>query len=211
MTIILVISSIPLKLIASKTVLKIDSVNLSPVFKFRKERGNLLAIFGSAAVDSCATYFWPLLIFIVLAGNFISVGILGAVIAGVSIGSSLGVGVLIDKLGPQKIIGSLSLGDSLVWIVRVFSQTPLLASLASVLQALTTHNLSLTLDTMIYEKARAKGSIAPIIQREVGFAISKTTFLALSGFTFLLGAPLVFTFFAASVATLLTKLYTPDY
>lgn len=207
MALILLLSGIPLNYISGKTALNLNPGDFDSIFRFKNERKNLLAIFGLGVVDCAATYFWPLFIFGVLAGNFIGVGVLGSVMAGVSIVSAMLTGWLIDRFKAERIIKPLSLSDSIAWIVRAFSVTPLLAFLSSVLQSATTHNISLNLDVMIYEKARSKGSINPIIQREVGFAVSKSIFLLLSGLILWLGFPLFAIFLIASLAALLPRLY----
>lgn len=207
MALILLLSGIPLNYISGKTMLKINLGDFDNIFRFKNERKNLLAIFGLGVVDCIAAYFWPLFIFGVLAGNFINVGVLGSVMAGVSIVSAMLIGWLIDRFKPERIIKPLSLSDSLAWIVRAFSATPALLYLSSILQSAITHNISLNMDAMIYEKARSRGSIGPIIQREVGFAVSKSIFLLLSGLILWLGFPLFAIFLIASLAALLPRLY----
>lgn len=207
MALILLLSGIPLHYIAGKTMLSVNPGDFEDIFRLKNERKNLLAIFGLGVVDSAATYFWPLFIFGVLSGNFISVGVLGSVMAGVSIVSAMLIGWLIDKFKPERIIKPLSLSDSIAWIVRAFSVTPALLYLSSILQSAITHNVSLNMDAMIYEKARSKASISPILQREVGFAVSKSIFLLLSGLILWLGFPLFAFFLIASLAALLPRLY----
>lgn len=210
MALITLIANLPLRYLPSqKNIISVDILKTISTLSPKKEKKSYLALFGLGTIDVVAGNFWPLFIFPVMAG-FVGLGFVGSLIALVSTVTTITIGVLIDKYGPKAVINILSPIDSLVWISRIFVNTPFRVFGVSGAQSLTTAGQIITVDSMIYERARHDNLVAFIIQREMGLALGKFIFLLVLGILFWFGLPLITVFIFAALAALLPKFYPAE-
>lgn len=210
MGVLVALANFPLKYLPSqKNSISVDIIKTITVLAPKSEQKSYLALFGTGIIDVVAGNFWPLFIFPIMAG-FVGLGFVGSLIALVSTVTTIAVGFLIDRYGPKKVINILSPLDSILWILRIFINTPLRVFAASAGQAFSTSGQIITLDSMIYERARHDNVVAFIIQREVGLALSKFVFLLFVGILFWFGVPLVVVFIFAAIGALLVRFYPAE-
>lgn len=210
MTILVILASLPLKYLPKqKDVISVDILKTVLALAPKKESKSYLALFGAGVIDVVSFNFWPLFVFPVLA-NFVGVGFMGSLVAFVSVITTIIIGFAIDKYGPKKILNIISSVDSLAWTLKIFVSTPLQVFGISGFRALTTSGQLISLDSMIYERARHENLVAFIVQREVGLAIGKFIFLLLIGILFWFGLPLAAVFLITALIALLTRLYPEE-
>lgn len=206
----LILALFPLKFLpVRKNMVSIDIIKTVKALAPKSEQKSFLALFGFGVVDVVAVSLWPIFIFPIMAG-FAGVGFIGSLIALVSTVTSITVGWMIDKFGAKNVIKILSPMDSLVWVFRIFVSTPLRVFAASGAQALTTSGQLMTLDSMIYQRARHSDVAAFIVQREIGLSLGRFMFLILAGVLFWFGLPLQAIFVFAAVAALLPRFYPAE-
>jgi len=120
---------------------------------------------------------WPLFIFIIL-GSYLSIGIVGSLLSGVSAILLWVVGKYSDRCDKRKIIRWGTYFDSLSWFLRAFVITPLQVFLVTILSALTTGVRESPLGALQYDKA--KGEIAAyFVSREVFICLGRILMLVL--------------------------------
>lgn len=205
-----VLATFPLRYLPNrKNLISIDIMKTVTALAPRSEQKSYFALFGVGIIDVVAGNFWPLFIFPVMAG-FAGVGFIGSLISLISTATNIIIGWLVDKFGSKKIINILSPLDSLMWVFRIFVTTPLRVFVASSAQALTTSGQMMTLDSMVYERARHADIAAFIVQREIGLSLGRFLFLILIGVLFWFGLPLKVVFVFAAVAALLPRFYPAE-
>ncbi|MBU1031883.1 MFS transporter [Patescibacteria group bacterium] len=210
MAITTVVATFPLKFLpARKNIIAIDIVKTVTALSPKREQRSYLAFLGIGVIDVVTWYFWPLFIFPIMAG-FAGVGFIGSLIVLVSSVTNIITGWMIDKFGAKKVINILSPLDSLVWVFRIFVTTPLRVFVASTGQALTTTGQVITLDAMVYERARHTDIAAFIVQREIGLSLGRFLFLISVGVLFWFGMPFKFVFIFAAAAALLPRFYPAE-
>ncbi len=210
MTILIGLAVLPLKYLPKqKDIISIDILQTVLALAPKKEARSYFALFGFAVIDLVGGNFWPLFVFPALAG-FIGVGFMGSLVALVATVTTITTGFVIDRLGVKKVLTVLSSLDSLTWIIKPFVVTPLHIFSVAGISAFTTAGQMMSVDTLVYERARHENLVAYIVQREVGLALSKFIFLLLMGILFWFGLPLVFIFVMAALAALGTRLYPEE-
>lgn len=210
MLILILIASFPLKYLPKqKDTVSIDILEIASALSPLKEKKSYIALLGVGVIDVVSIYFWPLYVFPILAG-FIGVGFIGSLMSLISIITILITGLLIDRFGTKKVINIISSLDSILWVLRIFVITPLRVYLISGGQALTTSGQIITMDAMVYERARHNNLVAYIVQRETGLAVGKFIFLFVVGILFWFGMPLLTVFVITAFIALLTRIYPTE-
>lgn len=210
MTVVLVLATFPLKFLpACKNMISIDIIKTITALSLKSEQRSYLAFLGIGVVDVVAGHFWPLFIFPIMTG-FAGVGFIGSLIALISSVTNIIIGWMIDKFGSRAVIKILSPLDSLIWVFRIFVTTPFRVFVASTGQALVTTGQVITLDSIVYERARHNDIAAFIVQREIGLSLGRFLFLILVGVLFWFGLPLKVVFIFAAIATLLPRFYPAE-
>lgn len=207
MSVLTGLAYLPLKFLPTqKNTISVDVLKTVSVLTPKREQKSYLALLGVGVINVVAVNFWPLYIFPIMAG-FIGLGFVGSLIALISTITTITVGFLIDKFGAKKVINILSVADSLFWVMRIFVNNPVRVYTASAAQSFTTVGQTMTLDAMIYERARHDNVVAFIIQREVGLALGQFIFALLLGVLFWFGVPIAVSFIFAAGGALLVRFY----
>lgn len=134
---------------------------------------------------------------------------MGSLSAFIATVTTISIGMLIDKFGAKRILTIFSSLDSIAWILRAFVATPIHVFVTSGIGALTASGQLISMDSLIYERARHINLVALIVQREIGLALGKTVFLLVAGALLWFGLPLPAVFIITAALALLTRLY-PD-
>lgn len=207
MSFILLLATIPLRYLPKgKVNPHIKPTDIFSILSSPKELKDNIGVTGQAIIDGSATHFWPVYVFAIFTG-YINLGFVGTLIGFISMIGALFIGLAIDKVGPKKTLAVISILDAVTWIGKTLVTTPTGAVLASGSQALTVAGQNITIDTMLYEKARNITIIGYVMQRELIFALTKATFFIIMGYLFYLGFALTALFYICAGAALLTRLY----
>lgn len=210
MGILVGLANFPLRYLPNRrNTISVDIIRTITVLAPKTEQKSYIALLGAGIIDLIAGSFWPLFIFPVMAG-FVGLGFVGSLIALISTVTTIIIGVLIDRYGPRRVINILSPLDSILWALRIFVDTPLRVFTASAGQAFSTSGQIISLDSMIYERARHDNVVAFIIQREMGLALGKFIFLLFIGTLFWFGTPLAVVFIFAAIGALLVRFYPAE-
>lgn len=209
MTIIVILANLPLKYLPKqKDIISIDILKTVFALAPKAERKSYLALLGAGVLDQVAALFWPIFVFSILTG-YIGVGFMGSLSAFIATVTTISIGMLIDKFGAKRILTIFSSLDSIAWILRAFVATPIHVFVTSGIGALTASGQLISMDSLIYERARHINLVALIVQREIGLALGKTVFLLVAGALLWFGLPLPAVFIITAALALLTRLY-PD-
>lgn len=204
---LVLLSVFPLKLLPNKTnTVNINILEIVSGLNPKKEIKSYLSLLGIGASDIIYQIFWPIYIFPILSG-FAQIGFMAAIGAFVTSVATLGMGVLIDKIGPKKFISYISPLDSLVWIAKTMVATSTQIYILSALRGITFSGQGMSLDSLVYERARHKGLVGIIVQRELGLALGRFLFLFLLGIAFWFNFPLVGVLLLGAIVALLPSLY----
>lgn len=205
--VLLFVAIFPLKYLPkNKDTVSIDILKIARSLSPKKELKSFLALFGLGVGGTTNEVFWPIYIFPILMG-FAGVGLMGSLSAIVASIASIAFGLLIDKYGAKNILKIISPLDSIVWILKAIVVSANQIYLVSLLRGASNPGQVMSLDTLLYERARHEDLVSFIIQREVGLAIGRFIFLFFVGILFWFGLPLVFILIFAGLFVLLPSLY----
>lgn len=158
---------------------------------------------ADGAENMVGVMIWPVFLFQLLNGQYLSVGILSSVIMLVSIFVQMGVGRLVDKGNRNSMLKIGTALYSLGWIFKIFVTTALQVFIASIY-----HNFALILlrtpfDSIMYEKHADQGSYVDeyTVLREIALGIGRVLMIAVL-FLLLNIASLNLSFLLAAVAVL---------
>lgn len=173
----------------------------------KKNRKLLLAYSGEGAEFVVGFVIWPIFIFQLLEGNYLSVGIISSSIVLVSIILRLAIGTLTDKMSKRKIIRAGSILHALGWVGKVFIQTAFHIFAVGAYHAFTSVIMRTPFATLMYEQAADRGHYVDeyTVLREMAICFGRVLMLILI-FALLCFAGLNFTFILAAIATLLFSL-----
>lgn len=205
--VLLIVAAFPLKYLPrKKDTVSIDILKIARALNPKKELKSYLALMGVGAGGVTSEIFWPIYIFPILMG-FAGIGLMGSLTAIVASVSSIVVGLLIDKLGAKSILRFTAPIDSLMWVVKALIGTSGQVYIVSLFRGVTNPGQVMSLDTLLYERARHEDLVSFIVQREVGLAITRFVFMFFVGVLFWFGMPLVFVLIIAAILVLFTPLY----
>jgi MFS family permease len=175
---------------------------------FQKEnRGVVWSNLGNGIQDAVGTLIWPMFIFIILKGNYFSVGVITSLTIVILIVLRFAIGNALDKMGKKKILKLGSVFYTTGWIIKIFVETG-----TGIFLSHTYHNFGkvvnkLSFDSEIYEQAADNGHYIDeyTVLKEISLILGK-------GIMFLISIPIVIylgittTFLVAALATLLMTL-----
>lgn len=205
--VLLLMAVFPLKYLPKrKDTVSVDILKIARSLNPKKELKSFLALFGIGSGGVTNETFWPIFIFPLLVG-FAGVGLMGSLTAIVASVASVIYGLLIDKVGAKTILRFVSPIDSLLWIVKALVVTSNQVYLVSLFKGVINPGQVMSLDTLLYERARHEDLVSFIVQREVGLAVGRFVFMFLVGVLFWFGMPLAFVLIITAVLVLFTPLY----
>ena len=175
---------------------------------FQKEnRGVVWSNLGNGVQNAVGTLIWPIFIFIILKGNYLSVGLITSITIIALITLRFAIGNALDNMSKGRILKFGSIFYTTGWIIKIFVETG-----TGVFLSHTYHNFGkvvnqLSFDSEIYEQAADNGHYVD------EYTVLKETSLILGkGIMFLVSIPIVMflgitaTFALAAVATLFMTL-----
>jgi len=170
----------------------------------KKNRKLFLAYSGDGAETIVGIVIWPIFIFQLLKGNYISVGIISSLIIFASIILRLVTGALTDKISKKRLIRFGSFLYALGWIGKIFVQTAFQIFVVSGYQGLAAIIRRTPFTTLMYEQAADRGHYVDeyTALREISICIGRVLMLILL-FVLYLFVGLNFGFLLAAIASLL--------
>jgi len=170
-------------------------------------RGVVWSNVGNGVQEAVGTLIWPMFIFIILEGDYLSVGVITSLTIIALIVLRFAVGNALDKISKAKILKFGSIFYTTGWIIKIFIETG-----TGIFLAHTYHNFGkvvnkLSFDSEIYEQAADNGHYI-----DEYTVLKETSFLFGKGLMFLISIPVVIyigittTFIIAALATLLMTL-----
>ena len=176
-------------------------------FFSKKNRQMMVAYMGDGAENWIGGVLWPIFIWQLLEGEFLTIGIITSLITFVAVILKLIVGDYTDRFNKRKLMHLGSALYSLGWIIKMFISTAFHIFLAS-----TYHNFAYILlrtpfDALMYEKAADSGhyideySTLREMYLQVGRIIVMIVILILLKFV-----PLYLVFVLAAISSLLVNL-----
>ncbi|MBI2573044.1 MFS transporter [Candidatus Woesearchaeota archaeon] len=140
--------------------------------------------FMSKGTDSMATsVLWPLLIFFIL-GDYFSLGIAEAVLAGGSAVLMWIIGKYSDHMNKHTLIHVMGVLESLAWVARAFVATPFHVFAVSIIGAIINGVRIPPLEAVEFDKARGH-SVSYFVSREVFICLGRVLMLS---FVLLIGS-----------------------
>lgn len=207
MIILVIIAIYPLKYLPKRDdKVEIDIIKTITALSPRKEFKSYLTFFGQSMTGYTFMIFWPLFTLPILKG-VVDIGFMGSINALVATIVALGIGFLVDKFGPKRIVSFTSIIDSLMWVIMSFVSLPWQVYYSSSLSVAFRETTEISLDTMVYERARHSDFVAFIIQRELALGIGRLIFFLPIGILLWFGLAIQYVFLMAAAAVLLTRLY----
>jgi len=203
--IIALIAIIPILLL--KPVKEKFSFKYFQTFKilFKKDNRKMLFAYGGQGAEFIVGFvIWPIFIFQLLNGNYLSVGILTSLVVLVSIILRLLIGDLSDRMDKRKIIKAGSVLHAVGWLVKIFIQTAFQIFAVGAYHAFTGAVMGTSFTTLMYEQAADRGHYVDeyTVLREISGMIGRTLMLLLV-LVLLSFLGLNYTFILAALATLL--------
>jgi len=119
----------------------------------KKNRGLLLAYFSDGFQGSAGYVIWPIFIFLLLNGQYMSVGIISTLIILVTVVLRLIMGDITDHKNKKHLLKYGSLIHAIGWFVRVFVQSGFQIFAIGVYHGFSEILMRAPFDTLMYERA----------------------------------------------------------
>lgn len=207
MIVLLIISVLPLRFLPNqKNKVEVDIKSIVTSLNPKKEFRTYLALMGIGSSEVMYVIFWPIYIFPILSG-FAGVGFMASLGAFVTSCTAFLIGFLVDKFGAGKVLKIVSPIDSIFWVAKCFVTLPNQVYTLSSVRGATASAQGMSFDSLVYERARHKGLVAVIVERELGLGLGRFVLLFALGMAFWFGFPLVGILILAAIVTLLPSLY----
>lgn len=173
----------------------------------KKNRKLLLAFSGDGAETMVGLIVWPIFIFQLLKGEYLTVGIVASLIVLASIILRLFVGVLTDKMSRKRLIKVGSILYFVGWIGKIFVQTAFQIFVVSSYHSFAAIIRRTPFTTLMYEQAADRGHYVDeyTVLREIASNIGRVLMLVLLFILFYF-AGLNFAFILAATASLLINI-----
>jgi len=173
----------------------------------KKNRKLLLSCIGDGAEFVVGLVIWPIFIFQILNGNYLSVGIVSSLIILFTIILRLLIGDLTDRKSKRGIIKAGSIFHALGWIGKIFIASAFQIFVVSAYHSFTAIIVKTPFLTLLYEQAADRGHYVDeyTVLKEIALNIGRvlTLFLLLILLSF---TGLTFAFVIAAFASLLINL-----
>jgi hypothetical protein len=126
-------------------------------FFSKKRRKAVLAFMGDGAENVVSGIIWPIFIWQILKGNYLSVGAISSVIVLTTIILQLAVGKFADSGKRDKIFKWGTMLYALGWLIKIFIETAFQIFVVSTYHNFTRIFTRTPFDTMLYERAADQG------------------------------------------------------
>ena len=144
---------------------------------------------------------WPLFIFVIL-DDYVSLGIIGFILSGVSALLIVGVGKFSDHNNKRKILRWINGFESFSWIARAMVQTAGQVYMTTIFGALTYGGREAPMEALEYDKARSTDPVGYFVSREVFICLGRILLLIFVLITDSLSGGLIFNGFVNLAAFL---------
>ncbi len=177
----------------------------------RKYRGVVVSEIGNGVQNAVGSVVWPIFIFLVLDGDYLSVGAISSITIVAIIALGFVVGTLIDKWGRARV---LKIGSALYttgWIFKVFVGTGFGVFLSDIYHNFGKVVNKLSFDTSVYDHAADEGHFIDEITvlKETSLLLGKGAMFIASIFIIsMLGITATFLF--AAIASIFMTLITRE-
>lgn len=170
----------------------------------KKNRKLLLAYSGDGAETVVGVVIWPIFIFQLLKGNYLTVGIVTSLIILASIALRLVIGALTDKMSKRRLIRVGSILYFIGWFGKMFVQTAFHIFVVSSYHSFAAIIRRTPFTTLMYEQAADRGHYVDeyTVLREVALCVGRVLMLVLLFILFYF-VGLTFAFVLAAIASLL--------
>jgi MFS family permease len=155
---LIIISIIPFFLI--RTVHEKYSFGYWETFKrlfHKKNRRSLLAYGADGAENAVGVVLWPIFIWQILEGNYLTIGLISSIVVIVTIVIRLIMGKYTDKVKKKKLMRAGSILYAAGWIFKTFVTTGFQIFIASTYHNFATVVMRTPFDALMYEKAADSG------------------------------------------------------
>lgn len=173
----------------------------------KKNRKLLLAYSGDGAETMVGAIIWPIFIFQVLQGDYLTVGIVTSLIILASVVLRLIIGALTDKMSKRQLIKVGSILYFFGWLGKIFVQTAFHIFVVSSYHSFAAIVRRTPFTTLMYEQAADRGHYVDeyTVLREVSLNIGRVLMLVLL-FVLFYFVGLTFAFILAAIASLLINI-----
>jgi len=115
---------------------------------------------------------WPVFIYLTFR-NILAIGYIGTISGVGAILFNLFIGKYTDKIDKRKLLGAGALIMVVIWLVRFFAVTPLLAYSLTLISAFFGILIMIPINTMVYGLAKREGAPTFILFREFGVTLGR--------------------------------------
>ncbi len=141
----------------------------------KKNRHLFIGHFADGAQAWVGAIVWPIFIFILLDGDFFSVGFIASLVVMVTIVVKLIFGNLSDHMSKTKIVKFVSIFHAAGWVIKSFVASPFQIFAAATYHDLTGSATRVTFDSLMYEQAGQHKHYADeySVLREISLCLSR--------------------------------------
>ena len=170
---------------------KISKINEEFIFTTRqslqelfskKNRHLFVAYFSDGVQAIIGAIIWPLFIFILLDGNFFSVGFIASLVVLATVAVKITFGNLADHMSKIKIVKFVSIFHALGWVFKSFVTSPFQIFAAGTYHDITGSATRVPFDSLMYEQAGAHKHYADeySVLREMSLCLSRVFVMAIA-------------------------------
>jgi len=169
---------------------------------FSKDKWKNSLFFVSQGTEFIANgVIWPLFIFLIL-GSYLSLGIIGSILAGLTIIISWAFGKFSDRTDKHKLITIFSSFESLSWFLRSLVITPAHVFVTTLFGAVTNGIRSIPVGALVYDKTEKEDVLGYFVTREIFICLGRILILTLVLMLGSLKSGLIFQGFSSLAALL---------
>src|SRR3989344_4006025 len=176
--------------------------NFSVKKVFNKDQWKNSLFFVSQGTEFMANgVLWPLFIFIIL-GSYLSLGIIGSILAGLTILISWTFGKFSDNTDKHKLITISSSFESLSWFLKSLVITPAQVFAITIFGAITNGTRAIPVGALVYDKTTKEDVLGYFVNREIFICLGRILILSLVLMLGSLKSGLIFQGFSSLAALL---------
>ncbi|MBU2229428.1 hypothetical protein KJ810_03420 [Patescibacteria group bacterium] len=145
----------------------------------KKNRRNILAYGADGAENAVGVVLWPIFIWQILEGNYLTIGLISSIVVVVTIVIRLIMGKYTDKVKKKKLMRTGSILYAAGWIFKTFVTTGFQIFIASTYHNFATVVMRTPFDALMYEKAADSGHYVDeyTVMREMSINLGRVVML----------------------------------